>query len=84
MKQKMMILAGLLVMAFLMSCGKEKARMEELPVEKKDEALVVYSNSLTDGRREWLQEKAKEKGFNLEFVGGGGGEISNKGNYGKK
>ncbi len=36
MKQKMMILAGLLVMAFLMSCGKGG---------KKDEALVVYSNS---------------------------------------
>lgn len=79
MKQKMMILAGLLVMAFLMSCGKGgESKDGGAAGGKKDEALVVYSNSLTDGRQEWLQEKAKEKGFNLEFVGGGGGEISNR------
>lgn len=77
MKQKMMLLLGLLIVLFLTSCGGG---------EKKDgdakgsgnETLVVYSNSLTDGRGDWLKEKAKEKGFNLEFVDAGGGEITNR------
>lgn len=46
MKQKMMILAGLLVMAFLMSCGKGGESKDGAAAGgKKDEALVVYSNS---------------------------------------
>ena len=40
--------------------------------------MVVYSNSLTDGRGEWLKEKAKAAGFELEFVDAGGGEITNR------
>ena len=46
MKQKMMILAGLLVMAFLMSCGKGGESKDGAAAGgKKEEALVVYSNS---------------------------------------
>ncbi|EFR31783.1 extracellular solute-binding protein [Eremococcus coleocola] len=40
--------------------------------------LVVYSNSLSDDREEWIAERAAKEGFNLEFVDGGGGEILNR------
>lgn len=43
-----------------------------------DTSLVVYSNSLSDGRDEWLGEKANEEGFDLEFVSAGGDEIYNR------
>lgn len=40
--------------------------------------LVIYSNSLSDERNVWLDEKATEAGFELEFVAGGGGDILNR------
>lgn len=42
------------------------------------ETLTVYSNSVSDGRGEWLQEKAAEAGFTLQFVDLGGGDIQNR------
>ena len=33
--------------------------------------LVIYSNSLTDEREEWIEERATEAGFNLECVSAG-------------
>lgn len=42
------------------------------------ETLVVYSNSVSDGRGEWLTEKASAEGFNLQFVDLGGGDIQNR------
>ena len=38
----------------------------------------MYSNSLSDGRGDWLKEQAAANGYNLEFVEGGGGDIANR------
>lgn len=43
-----------------------------------DKELLIYSNSLSNGRQEWLEEKAAEAGFKLSFVSGGSGEIYNR------
>ncbi|SDQ96282.1 extracellular solute-binding protein [Thermostaphylospora chromogena] len=40
--------------------------------------LVVYTNSNTDGRDKWLTEKAAEAGFDIQVVGQGGGDTTNK------
>ncbi|UUX33884.1 extracellular solute-binding protein [Fundicoccus culcitae] len=40
--------------------------------------LVVYSNSVSNGRDEWLAAKASEAGYELEFVSAGGDEIYNR------
>lgn len=40
--------------------------------------VLVYSNSLAGGRQEWIDEKATEAGFDLEFVEAGGGEVLNR------
>ncbi|WP_428909778.1 extracellular solute-binding protein [Niallia sp. Krafla_26] len=44
----------------------------------KDEKLVVYTNSNSDGRGEWLVEEAEKAGFNIEIVGAGGGDLTNR------
>ncbi|MGP6170411.1 extracellular solute-binding protein [Microbacterium sp. A204] len=41
-------------------------------------ALVVYSNSVSDGRGEWLVEQAAEAGFEVEYVDAGGGAITER------
>lgn len=40
--------------------------------------LTIYSNSLTDERQEWIDERAKKEGFKLEYVSAGGGETYNR------
>lgn len=40
--------------------------------------LVVYSNSVSDGRGEWLAKEAEAAGFKLQFVDLGGGDIQNR------
>ncbi len=41
-------------------------------------SLVVYTNSGSDGRGEWLTEKAKEKGFDIQVVQIAGGDLTNR------
>lgn len=40
--------------------------------------IVIYSNSLSDGRGEWLTDKAAEEGFNIKLVDLGAGDIYNR------
>lgn len=42
------------------------------------DTLIVYTNSNADGRAEWLTEQAAEAGFDIEVVGQGGGDTTNK------
>lgn len=65
-------LIALVGSASLVACGSESTAAGS------DEALVVYSNSVSDGRGEWLQERASEEGFELQFVDLGGGDIQNR------
>ena len=41
-------------------------------------SLTIYSNSISDGRGDWLVEQAKEAGFNLNLVDIGAGDVYNK------
>jgi iron(III) transport system substrate-binding protein len=40
--------------------------------------LIIYSNSVSDGRGEWLTEQAKAAGFEIEYVDLGGGAVKNR------
>ncbi len=42
------------------------------------ESLVVYSNSVSDGRGAWLTAEAAHAGFDLQLVDLGGGEVMNR------
>lgn len=58
-------------------CGKSGDGDVETNSSKSDK-LIIYSNSVSDGRGEWLKEKAAEAGFNIEYVDAGGGELENR------
>lgn len=40
--------------------------------------LIVYTNSNSDGRGEWVTEKAAEAGMEIEIVGLGGADLANR------
>lgn len=40
--------------------------------------LIVYTNSNAEGRAEWLTAEAKKEGLNIQIVGQGGGDTTNK------
>lgn len=42
------------------------------------DTLVVYSNSVSDGRGDWLAKEAEAAGFKLQFVDLGGGDVQNR------
>ncbi|WP_369045478.1 extracellular solute-binding protein [Sinomonas sp. P10A9] len=41
-------------------------------------SLVVYSNSVSDGRGDWLTKEASAAGFKLQLVDLGGGDVMNR------
>jgi iron(III) transport system substrate-binding protein len=46
--------------------------------EVKNEKLIVYTNANSDGRGEWWIEQAKQAGFEIEIVGAGGADLTNR------
>ena len=42
------------------------------------ETVLIYSNSLSDERNPWIEERASEAGFDVQFVEGGSGDILNR------
>lgn len=52
---------------------------EETPSNKgTGVTLNIYTNSETDGRTEWLIERASQDGFNVQVVGGGAADVQNR------
>lgn len=45
---------------------------------EKDDSIILYTNSGSNGRSEFLKEYAKENGFNLDIVSAGGTDITNR------
>lgn len=48
------------------------------PNDGAGEPLIVYTNSNSEGRGEWLQAEAKKEGIEIEIVGAGGADATNK------
>lgn len=42
------------------------------------ETLTIYTNSGADGRGEWLQERAAQDGFDIQFIDAGAGDIQSR------
>jgi len=57
----------------------EEAEVEAEPVTTELETIVLYSNAVSDGRGEWIQERAaSELGIDVQIVGDGGVVIANR------
>lgn len=81
MKKSLRVLAiGILMSALLIitGCSSNKDGVKETSTKDNDKAIVVYSNSVSDGRGDFLKEKAEEKGFKLEIVDIGGNDLLNR------
>lgn len=63
---KKIFLAAMLSLT-VMGCGSSK-----------NDSIVLYTNSGSNGRSEFLKEYAKENGFNLDIVSAGGTDITNR------
>lgn len=50
---------------------------DEGTVDKSQE-IVIYTNSASNGRSEWLQTKAAEQGYKLRLVDISGGELADR------
>ena len=42
------------------------------------QTLIVYTNSGSDGRGDWLKERAAQDGFKIEYVQLGAGDLANR------
>lgn len=60
------IFLGAMLALTLIGCGE------------KDDSIILYTNSGSNGRSEFLKEYAKENGFNLDIVSAGGTDITNR------
>lgn len=61
----------------LTACGSSGGSAESGDSGAGD-TLIVYTNSNGEGRGEWLTEQAADAGFDIEVVGQGGGDTTNK------
>ncbi|NGM85352.1 extracellular solute-binding protein [Paenibacillus sp. 7124] len=43
-----------------------------------NDKLIVYTNANSDGRGEWLIAEASKAGFDIELVGAGGADLTNR------
>lgn len=86
-KRNLMIIMSIITVLFLAACGNgnsesstsgAKAGNKNTKTADKSETLVIYSNSASEGRGDWLKEKAAEEGFKLEIVEAGGGDVTNR------
>lgn len=40
--------------------------------------LTIYSNSVSDGRGDWLVERAAQDGFDIQYLDAGAGDVQNR------
>ena len=79
-KPFLLVIAFMFVVSILAGCMGGNKSTDNSATEAKGEkkSLVVYSNSLSDGRGDWLTHKAAEAGFELQLVEAKGGKLVNR------
>lgn len=75
MKKTIAVLAIGAVVLTLASCSGEAAPSNDESAASSG-PLILYSNSVSDGRGEWLVAQAEEAGFEIEFVDLGGADLT--------
>lgn len=60
------------------SQNSENGATEGAAAVDRSEQLVIYTNGGTDGRAEWLQERAAKEGYNVQVVNIGGSDLTNR------
>ncbi|GEO63170.1 extracellular solute-binding protein [Companilactobacillus nantensis] len=69
---------SVLFLGVLTGCGAKKSSQSASKDATKNEKIVVYSNSVSNGRGDFLKEESHKKGFKLEVVDLGGNDLFNR------
>ncbi len=81
--KKVLVVCALLLVSFglLFAAGGNEtsttAPALDAPVDRSQQ-LVIYSNSASAGRADWLTQRAAKEGFNVTIVDLGGAELANR------
>lgn len=87
MKKILASILAITMLASLAACGSTPAEETTLATANASEngeqvgtgtTLTIYSNSVSDGRGEWLQERAAQDGFKIQFVDANPADIQNR------
>ncbi|AKK03730.1 extracellular solute-binding protein [Corynebacterium epidermidicanis] len=76
-KKSIAVTAALALTVSLSACSKEETT-DTAPQQEAGGKLIVYTNSNGEGRADWLTQKAKAAGFDIQIVGQGGSDTTNK------
>lgn len=57
---------------------KEPAGTDAAVLQGTGETLTIYSNSVSDGRGDWLVKRAAEDGFKLQYIDAGAAEVQSR------
>ncbi len=79
MKKSLQIMLMLIIAASMSLYAGGQTEMDEAEDQgmHKDK-LVIYTNSGSNGRDQWITDLANQNGFNITVVEGGGGDIFNR------
>ena len=69
------MLATLLTGAMIVSAGSVMVQAEEVD---KSQSIVIYTNNGSEGRDEWLINRAAEEGFNVQVVSLGASAVTER------
>lgn len=83
MKKLLKLIGVILMVLSLVACSGQSSNNESTGTTEGGEVdysqeLIIYTNSASGGRGEWLVEKAKEAGFNIQMVQVPGGELTDR------
>ena len=78
MKKLITLALTLFVTAGLLAGCSSKPKEVDKGELDKSQQLIIYTNSGTNGRDEWLANKAKEGGYNVQVVNIGGADLTNR------
>ncbi|AKG37976.1 hypothetical protein VK70_24920 [Paenibacillus durus ATCC 35681] len=82
-KRMMATSAMVLILGVLSACGTAAPTQDAVNKQSASPAanqkkVVIYTNSGGEGRGEWVQQEAAKKGFDVQIVQAGGGDIANR------
>lgn len=74
------VATGALGLGLLSGCGQADAEEVNDTAASANglDTVVLYSNAISDGRGEWIQEHAREVGLDVQLVDDGGVAIANR------
>lgn len=76
--KKISMLSALVLLAACSNANNDTSKSDDSGKVDKSQEIVIYTNSASNGRAEYLQEKAAEAGYKVQIVDIAGSEIGDR------